>query len=170
MAENNVPLSLVTDTLGIGTARYHLNDVSPGAYDFYWLVVVDRKTLKVVANAVTENQGVVPAEVKKYDGNNAYILVATSFQMTCKNRPTGELDTFLKANGADIKYKALQQIAGLGGPQQDARQFNYLLVSIMGQQSGIEAHSIGPDLLALPLELILEGDQYIPVDTYPLAG
>ncbi|MBU0485327.1 MAG: hypothetical protein KKB30_12545 [Proteobacteria bacterium] len=163
MADQTVPMSMVQGRIGIGTQQYNIHDIMPGAYDYYWLTVLDSKTLKVVANAVTEDNNVVPAAVKKYDGNRQYILVASSYSKLCANRPVGDLDTFLKNNGAGRKYKLAQQIAVQVGIANNL-MFNYALVSIMGSKSdAIEEYAIGNVAWSLPLEFIFTDNVYLPV-------
>ena len=162
MANQTVPFTVVYDTIGLDSARYNIHDVMPGAYDYYWLVVIDRTNLQVVANAVTEDGSVVPPAVKKFDGNNKYILVVTSYSKNCSSQPIGELDTFIKVNGGGIKYEAIQQIASVVGKVNDT-SYNYLMVSVMGSKSeAIEVFSIGSATLNLPMELMLIECMYSP--------
>ena len=162
MANKTVPFTVVYDTIGIDSARYNIHDVMPGAYDYFWLVVVDRKTLKVVANAVVEDCSQVPPAVKKYDGNKDYILIVTSYSMNTSSSPKGDLDAFIKNNGGGIKYNAIQQISTVIG-KINQTAYNYLMASVMGEKSeAIEVFSIGNATLSLPMELLMVGDMYSP--------
>ncbi len=162
MSDNMVPFTVVSNTIGIGTNRYNIRDVMPGAYDYFWLVVVDRTSLTVVANAVTEDCSVVPSAVMKYDGNPKYILIVTSYNMNTTSQPMGELDTFIRNNGAGRKYNALQQVATTVKRINDT-SYNYLMASVMGEKSmAIEAFSIGNATLCLPMNLISVDGFYTP--------
>lgn len=75
----------------------------------YWLVTVNRRTLKVVGNESTTNNKDIPASVKPYVGSHDFFIVLATYNISGNNLPTGAFYDFLLSAGAGTKLKSLEQ-------------------------------------------------------------
>ena len=109
----------------------------------YWFVAVDLTTqLNVVANVFSENNGAVPQEIKRLQGDPRYFIFVIGNNLRGHNIPVGELHTFLKAIGSGRQLAALEQIATQVGTGTIFR-FAYILAATAteGDLPGFEAFS-----------------------------
>ncbi|MBU0674242.1 MAG: hypothetical protein KJ950_06335 [Proteobacteria bacterium] len=132
---------------------------------FYHLVVLDRTNLSPVANGFCSDFKTVPPEVKPFGGNDKYLLLVSTMSLIPSMRPQGDLLAFLTANGPGRELARGVQICQVVDPA--TNYFNYCLISVMGTREGKDAYSISQRIpLPLPMQLLLTGSVYTPVDQY----
>jgi hypothetical protein len=76
----------------------------------YWFVVIDRVSLKVVANFTTKDNSSVPTQLSPYLGNTQYLLIVSTQNLGSAYLPHGALYAFLESEGAGVELKRLEQI------------------------------------------------------------
>lgn len=111
---SNVPLTVqccvysnYDNNVCIGDNLLSLSYQTP---NLYWAVVVDRTSLKVVANFTFSDNSTVPSQLATYQNNAQYLLILSTMQLTSTNLPVGALYDFLVANGAGTELQRLEQI------------------------------------------------------------
>jgi hypothetical protein len=115
---------------------------SPPAVPGYWIVVLDSSSLAVVYNQLQTSYDTAP-NLGQYN-SDGYILIVAAVAQTLNLLPQGDFAAFLNANGADTQLARLEQINDQFGCG-TVGNFSYILVSVLGDQSGtpgIEASSI----------------------------
>lgn len=167
MPKEKVPVTIIS-----GTNRSLINldgKILPGPTphpDFsYQLVVLDRKDLNIVVNEISNDYKTVPASVKKYDGNSAYLLFVSTHALTSNMYPQDDLYNFLSKNGGGAELaKGVQVCQAIW---KEFNYFNYCLTSVMGTNERREVYSINQNIpLPLPMRLLLIAGEYTPVDDY----
>ena len=127
--------------LSIGRNSVPFNaDRNRGAH---WFVAVDLTTqLNVVANVISENNGAVPPEIKRLQGDPRYFFFVIGNALRGHNIPVGELYAFLKAIGSGRQLATLEQIATQAGTGTIFR-YTYILAATAteGDLPGFEAFS-----------------------------
>ncbi|HEX9887774.1 MAG TPA: hypothetical protein VGA70_14850 [Longimicrobiales bacterium] len=116
----------------------------PGTTDnsVYWFVVFSRADMSIVANVASNSSSAVPPEIAKYAGDNGYILILVTNNLAYSKLPTGDLATFIAANGGGTRLTAAEQVAEHAGSAAGG-WFVYGLLAILGEpQPGIEDYSL----------------------------
>ena len=109
----------------------------------HWFVAVDLSTqLNVVANVYSNNNGAVPPEIKRLQGDPRYFFFVVGNALRGNNIPQGELYTFLKAIGSGRQLATLEQIASQAGTGTIFR-YTYILgaTATEGDLPGFESFS-----------------------------
>ena len=125
----------------------------------YWFVSVELTTqLNVVANVTSENNGAVPPEIKRFQGDPRYFYFVIGNNLRGHNIPVGELYAFLKAIGSGRQFAGLEQIATQVGTGTIFR-FSYILgaTATEGDLPGFEAfadvHHVFLTMQFMPIRL-----------------
>jgi len=110
---------------------------------FFWLVVVDLTSLKVVASDVSTDGSTVPSDIGQYAGNSQYFLYAISNSAWGSVMPQGDLYALLQQAGSGPKLARLEQIYAQIGTG-FLGTFSYILAATMaeGDDSGFETLSM----------------------------
>lgn len=138
----NTPLALCVQhetnrgylILGLGPNRREIQTTG-GESGSFWFVVLDRHSLEIVVDVLSESEDTVPEGVLQND-DDAHILVFASLGVSIDRTPKGNLLRFLQASGAGEDLDRLVQI----GEQLSNRLFSrmsYGLVGVMGTGSSI---------------------------------
>ena len=109
----------------------------------HWFVAVDLTTqLNVVANVASDNNGAVPPEIKRLQGDPRYFFFVVGNNLRGNNIPMGELHAFLRAIGSGRLLAGLEQIATQAGTGTIFR-YSYALAATAteGDLPGFEAFS-----------------------------
>lgn len=108
----NVPLtvlgSLNYPDAAVGIGGNYIQPTGPAA-QAYWYLVVDLSSLDVLVNEVSNDYNSVPADVQKYIGLPATMLVFVTVQLTMDRLPQGTLFSALKEAGAGRQLDRIEQ-------------------------------------------------------------
>lgn len=121
---------------------------------FFWLVVVDLTSLKVVASDVSSDGSTVPSDISQYAGNSQYFLYAISNSAWASVMPQGDLYALLQKVGSGEKLARLEQIYAQIGTG-FLGTFSYILAATMteGDEPGFETLSMN-DLTLLTMAFL----------------
>lgn len=100
----------------------------------YWMVIFDRKTLKVVENFIFTDNSTVPSQVSAYDNNPEYFYVLTTHNMQTNNLPVGAFYKWLRAEGSGVELSRIEQAAGALNCASWS-MISYTLVDIFGPKT-----------------------------------
>lgn len=100
---NTITIGKNGSTLGIALGDYK-------ATNTYWIVVLNRQTLKVELNMTTKDNASVPTQLQAYLGNTNYILLLSTQNLGSAYLPQGALYNLLVSEGAGVQLKRLEQI------------------------------------------------------------
>lgn len=158
MSDTSVPLSVY----GSRSTSYRHGRVAIGSTILsqeppqwgYWILVLDRSTLKAVYNEIHSSSNAAPNLGNLNSPDN--ILVVAALGVGLDRQPQGDFFRFLDLNGAGRELRRVEQIANqfncgsLG-------MFGYVLVGLLGNldQPGFELSSIGTTDGIAALEPIL---------------
>jgi len=120
----------------------------------YWMVILDRSTLKVLENFYFSDNDQVPHQLKPYLNNPDYLYILNTEASYANQLPVGPLYQWLLKEGAGPGLKRLEQTHAALNSGAFA-QFSYILVDAMGPAShnSIEQATTGFDASYLALEL-----------------
>ncbi len=76
----------------------------------YWIVVLNRQSLKVELNMTTQDNSSIPAQLQSYLGNTNYILFFNSQNLGSAYLPQGALYNLLVSEGAGAQLRRLEQV------------------------------------------------------------
>lgn len=111
---SNVPLTIQTGlALNYGSQIvFGSNNLSIqyNLQNTYWMVIVDRTNLNVVANFTFTDNSSIPAQLKPYAGNSQYFLILNTQNLQSANLPQGDFYNFLISEGAGPQLNAAEQI------------------------------------------------------------
>jgi hypothetical protein len=113
-------------TLAVGDAQVEIPDRKANSY---WIVVIDRTTLKPVYNQVHTNPDTAP-DIGPYDADN-YMLVVCSVALGTGYVPQGAFYDFLYGAGAGTQLDRIVQVnqqIGCG----EVGKMSYILVGLLG--------------------------------------
>ena len=155
--------SITIDSTHVDNSAVFSNADTP----VYWYVVVDLKTLKVVANVTSKSNDSVPSAISSYKDNSQYFLFFIANSQLGYNVPQGSLYTFLNDIGADQQLaRGEEMIEQLGTGA--IRYFSYILAATMNTKDagGFELFSYThPMILTMYFLPVTYNDQtiYAPV-------
>lgn len=167
MANEHIPLTVVsgTNTIFMKWGGTYAPVPQTPSHCFFHLVVLDRASLAIAANAICGDFSTVPPEVRKFSGNNNYLLLAATMKLIPSMCPQGELLTFLAANGPCKELAKGVQICQALDPA--TNYYNYAQAGVMGTKEGKGEYSLDMRTpLALALRLLPIAGKYTPVDDY----
>ena len=161
---NNLPLSVQSINrqstwsnqvaIGVNGANLNVRVQDDSLRNAYWFVVVDRQTLKAVANFTTQDNSNVPAQLGPYLGNTEYLLIVSTQNLGSAYLPQGALYNFLVSEGAGSQLARLEQVYA---------SFNcgtwgfmaYSFIAVLGNDGGdsFEASTIQDSALLQTVEL-----------------
>lgn len=120
MSAQNLPLTIQSlnyqgnwsnyIAIGKNGSTLGLSLSNPTLRNAYWMVVLDRTTLKVVANFTTTDNSSVPPQLSPYLGNTKYMLIISTQNLGSAYLPQGALYSFLISEGAGPQLARLEQI------------------------------------------------------------
>jgi hypothetical protein len=133
MSDNSVPLTVVSGAgrtnpwgqIALGSNVMSQNPKQRG----FWIVAIDRATLKIVYNQVQTDPSAAP-DLGVFNTAD-YVLAMASLGMGLDRQPQGSLFSFLDKNGAGRELRRVAQVASqlncgaLG-------TYGYALVSLLG--------------------------------------
>ena len=128
--------------------NYFPNDQT-GENAFFWLVVVDLTSLKIVADDTSTDGSTVPSDIAQYAGNAQYFLFAISNAAWASIQPSGDLYALFQKVGAGPKLARLEQIYNTIGTG-FLSNFSYILAAPMA-----EAGDPGFEMLSMDHEVVL---------------
>ncbi|WP_460218422.1 hypothetical protein [Psychroserpens sp. MEBiC05023] len=95
-----------------GAANYqHVQTNYPPTSNTYWMVIFDRRTLKIAENIEFTDNSALPSQVAKYQNDTNYFYVLSTQLMSTPNLPTGSLYKWLRAEGAGMELTRVEQAA-----------------------------------------------------------
>jgi len=161
---NNLPLSVQSINkqstwsnqivIGKNGANLSLRISDDTLRNAYWFVVIDRQSLKAVANFTTQDNSSVPTQLSPYLGNTEYILIVSTQNLGSAYLPQGALYDLFISEGAGPQLSRLEQIYA---------SFNcgtwgfmaYSFVAVLGNDGGraFEASTLQDNAVLQTIEL-----------------
>ncbi|WP_299336047.1 hypothetical protein [uncultured Psychroserpens sp.] len=156
-SENTVS-EIVLDVKG-GTFFNHMQPPYPPKSNQYWMVIFDRRSLKVVENFQFSNNSAVPSQISKYQNDTNFFYVLTTQLMSTPNLPTGPFYKWLRAEGAGKELTRIEQAAETLNCGSWS-SISYTLVDIFGPKdsstfefSGLETSRLITTLELAPIDI-----------------
>jgi len=170
---NNVSITIqaTTDPVKLGYSRFAMGDgenqyipIDRSAPNHggtqYWIVIIERTTLKIEASFAFNDNSAIPPQLKPYQGNSQYFMIFSTYQMYMGQFPTGDLYNFLISEGAGVQLKRAEQIyANLNCSS--ITQAAYTLVAVLGDDGGAAFEGLK---LAIDGPGLVTTLQLIPID------
>jgi len=160
----NVPLTIKANNTGntsaiaiglTGDANYQLlqSGISTGNFGF-WMIVLDRTSLKVAANFTFTDATTVPSQIGPYASDSNYMFVLTTQSAWSTKVPTGNLYQWLIKEGAGPALKTVEQAYEALNCSGFA-QYCYTIVDVFGPNQGntFDAYALEEKVLFSALEL-----------------
>lgn len=175
MSEQMIPITLMSgqNAISIVCDKIKIDWPKNLPKQYMMMVVVDRKTLAVVASECVDNKDLltVPASIKKYDGSTEYMLLVATFALNNYVMIGSELLAFLDKNGAGPGLAKMIQCSSI--IMSSYGYYAYCLASTMGTETGYENYKIsygsdGVNAIFLPLKLQKVGDYYTLNNVFPM--
>nr|WP_321237088.1 hypothetical protein [uncultured Psychroserpens sp.] len=177
----NIPLTIVSPTnvdvpgfitLGLIKDPNYVSVPMPNKKQVqYWMVVFDRKTLKVLENFMFSDNSTVPSQLTPYLNNSDYFYVLTTRIMASTNVPTGSFYNWLISEGAGAGLKTIEQeFYALNCAAYNL--FSYTFVNVFGPKvaTSLEFYNFEDNRLVTALELmpiqIAGSNLYMPVQLH----
>lgn len=140
----------------LGSGKSQTTYSVPGTKNnLYWVMILDRTSLKPVVNTTFSSNDVVPADISKYGNDDTKIIIVCTHNLFSPNLPQGAWAKFLYQQGASTQLTRIEQIYESFNCGQWGR-LSYIYVAILGDEStnGFDMSAVvgGASLMTLSLQ------------------